>query len=228
MSVHTALTQPRCCGVSASANQRRRTVLAATLTQAHDVAVDDIRQHRPELVAFAALNLIDADVARAPLRPHHVPPTQEGHFGAARGAPAHPMTHRRMTSRHRLTIEANQLLQATRRPSLRIGEFDPLGSNPTVATAYTPLLIHQRHRMGGPRQVVPSPLLQIACAAGPSTTAAAGVALNAAAFNMNPEVTVGRIAVPGHLTTRKPGKPRIQVHSRRDPTRPPLLVAHQQ
>src|ERR671937_2359673 len=29
-------------------------------------------------------------------------------------------------------------------------------------------------------------------------------------------------------TTRKPSNPRIQVHSRSDPTRPPLLVTHQE
>jgi hypothetical protein len=93
-------------------------------------------------VPLPALDLIEADIARTPLGPLLIPPTQEGDFCPMRRAPAHRVAHRRMTGRHRLAIEADQLLEAARDAGLRVGEFDALGPNAAVATAHAPLVVH--------------------------------------------------------------------------------------
>jgi hypothetical protein len=105
-------------------------------------AVDNVRQHRPELLALAAVNLVEPEVARSPLRPLRVPPPQERVFGAARRAPAHAMPHRGVTGRHRLAIEPNQLLQSAGHPGLGIGKLDALGPDAAVPTPHPPLRVH--------------------------------------------------------------------------------------
>lgn len=133
------------------AEQRRGARFAAILAQPDDFAVDDVREDGPEPLPFAALDLIEADVPRARLGPLLIPPAQEGDFGAPGRAPTHATAHRRMAGRHRLTVDADQLLQAARDPCLRIGKLDALGPNATVATPHAPLAVDHPHRMRCPR-----------------------------------------------------------------------------
>ena len=94
-----------------------------------------------------------------------------------------------MTRRHRLTVHANLLAQSPRDPRFRIREVDPLGPNSTPPTDHTTLLIHKRHRMCGPGQIVPGPLLRRSHARRAPTTPTAGIA-PAAPLHMDLQSTV--------------------------------------
>ena len=61
--------------------------LRAILPQAHDLTAHHIRQHGPEALAFPALDLIEADVARPPFPAGAIPLDQEGLFSAPRFCP---------------------------------------------------------------------------------------------------------------------------------------------
>jgi hypothetical protein len=89
------------------------------------------------------------------------------------------MPHGRMTGRHRLTIDPNQLLQPARHPRLGIRKRDPLGANAAAPTAHPPLRVDDRDRMRRPRQILPGAFLLIAHAPGAMPTPAAGVAAQA-------------------------------------------------
>src|SRR4030095_7043003 len=107
------------------------------------LAVHHIGQHRPELLALAALNLVEPDVARPPFDARVIPFSKKRLFRSARFAPAHPVAHRRMTRRHRLAVDADLLPQATSDAGLRLREVDPLRPNPAAPALHATLAIDQ-------------------------------------------------------------------------------------
>src|SRR5258708_1127555 len=101
------------------------------------------------------MDLVGPEIA-GPMRPAAaIPFRQKRAVGATRLAPTHPVAHGRMTGRHRLTVKANLLPQASRHPGLRLGELDPRRPNPPPPTSDPPLPVDQRHRRPGPGQLVP-------------------------------------------------------------------------
>ena len=70
-----------------------------------------------------------SEVAGLPFRAGAIPRRQERPFRPARFAPAHAVSHRRMTRRHRLTVHADLLPQATRdaRTFSSYSALEPLG-----------------------------------------------------------------------------------------------------
>jgi len=67
--------------------QRRGRGLAPVLAQADHLAVHDIGQDRPEALAFAALDLIEADMPRLAFHARAIPFRQEGFLRATRLSP---------------------------------------------------------------------------------------------------------------------------------------------
>jgi len=174
--------------------QRGSRALTSVLAQSHHLAVHNVRQHGPESLAFASLDLVESDVTWLPLRASLIPPGEKRLLRSAGLAPADSMAERRVTRRHRLTVHANLLAQSPRDPRFRIREIDPLGPNSTPPTDHATLLIHQRHRMCGPGQIVPGPLLRRSHARRASTTPTAGIA-PAAPLHMDPQSTM-RLLLP--------------------------------
>jgi len=179
-----------------------------TPAQAHHLAVDDSGEHRPELLPFAMLNLVEADVPRLPRQPCPVPLGETSLFGPARLAPAHAMTHRRVAGRHRLTVHADLLAQAARHPRLGLGKRHPLGPNPEAPADHAARRVDERDGMGRPGQVVRGPIPRRAHPARAMAAPAAGVAPIASALEPNDEpAVVGR--VHRHPETRQaPQNPR--------------------
>jgi hypothetical protein len=145
------------------------------------------------------------------LRPRAIPVSEERRLGASRFAPTHPMAYSRMTGGHRLTVEPDLLTQPARDPRLRIGELDALGPNPAVATPEPPLSIDQRHRMGGPRHIVPGPIPDRSHATHVATAATPRIPAQAPPLNPDRQPTVGRLAVAfrrDHPKSRQSQDPR--------------------
>ena len=69
---------------------------------------DDIG-HRPELLAFSSLNLIQPEMPRLTFHPRAIPLCEEGFLGASRLAPTYAVPDGRVTDRHRLAIDADLL-----------------------------------------------------------------------------------------------------------------------
>jgi hypothetical protein len=111
--------------------------------QAHHFPVHEVREHGVELLLFAAVDFIGAQVPRPAPWPRVIPREQKRPFRPARFRPAHPMPDGRMARRHRLAIETDHLAQAARDPRLRVGEPDPFRTNPAGPTADAALAIHR-------------------------------------------------------------------------------------
>jgi hypothetical protein len=130
-----------------------------------------------------------------------------------------------VTGRHRLTVHADLPSQASSDARFGVGELDALGANPAGPTHEAALRIDERDMMRRPRQVVPRPLSARSHATRASTTATTGVPAHA---RRSIRIVSRLSSASSIVTTRNPDKPRIHVQSRRDPTGPPLLVAHQE
>jgi hypothetical protein len=63
------------------------------LPQAHHLAVHDVGEHGPELVAFATLNLVEPDVTGSALHTCPIPLGEKRLLRAPRLAPAHAVPH---------------------------------------------------------------------------------------------------------------------------------------
>jgi hypothetical protein len=154
--------------------QGPQALFGAILLQPDHLTAHDIGQHRPELLPFAALNLVGAQMPRPVLGPAPVPRLEKRAFRPTRGAPTHGVPDRRMTCRHRLTIEANPLPEPPGQARMRVRKPDALGANAALSAPHSAQPISQPHRMLGPRQVVPGAHLRITHLTGATPTARAG------------------------------------------------------
>jgi len=134
--------------------QRGGRDLRAVVTQSDHLAVNYVREHRPEALSLPALNLVESEVAWLPFRTGAIPLRQERQFRPARFTPAHAVSDGRMTCRHRLTVHADLLPQPTRDARLPVREFDPLCANAAAATDEAALPIDQRDGVGRPWQII--------------------------------------------------------------------------
>jgi hypothetical protein len=190
MSVHTAVTAARLSRRELLHQQRHGACLGAILLQPDHLAVDHIRQYGPELLAFAAaLNLIEAKMARPFLRPCAIPVGEKRLLRSARFAPAHAVPHRGMARRHRLTIHADLLPQPPGDASLRGRELDALGPDPAVPAIHSRLAIHQRHEVRRPGQVIPRAIPCRPYATGAPAAATARIAARPAPLHTNLDAT---------------------------------------
>jgi hypothetical protein len=112
-----------------------------------------------------------------------------------------PATWRNRNSPSRLTVHADLLPESTRDARLRLGKLDAFGADPAGATHDATLRVHHRDGMGGPRQVIPRPILTRSHASGASATAAAHVPPHATALDPNRQATL-------HLVDRHDPKAR--------------------
>jgi hypothetical protein len=206
--------------------QRRGGRLAPVLTQPDHLAMHDVRQDRPEPLAFAALNFIEPDVPRLAFDARAIPLGEECVLGATRLPPAHAVPDGRVTGRHRLTVDADLLSQPSRDARLRIGELDPLGADAAVATDDPALAIEERHVMRRPGQVVPGSIAGRPHASGAPPTAAARVAPDAAPLNPNHQPAVRFFLHHHHAKSRQTENPRTI--ALRSHLSSPLLVANQE
>lgn len=228
MSVQTAVIAARCRALSSSVSSARGAGLAPVLPQANHLAVHDIGQDCPELLALAALNLVEPEMRRPSLRAGAIPVGEKRFLGAPRLAPADTVAHRGMTGRHRLAIDADLLPQAPRdarfgsansRRSVRI----PQRRQSTRRWRYTSVTGRAAHGRSSPvrsradrTRRVRRPQLLHGSRRGPRRSIR---------IYIRP---VAAVSSPSTRSTRNPGSPRIHVQSRRDPTRPPWLVAQQE
>src|SRR5262249_22198753 len=114
-----------------------------------------IREHGPEALALAPLDLVEPEVAGLAFPPRAIPFGEKRFLGAAGFAPAPAVAHGGVAPRHRPTSHSRPAPPPPRHAPLRVGEFDALGPNPAVAADDPALAIHQRHGMGRPRQIIP-------------------------------------------------------------------------
>ena len=114
-------------------------------------------------------------MARLSPRARAIPLGQKRFLRAPRFAPTHAVAHRGMAGRHRLTVHADLLSQASSDARFGVGELDALGANPAGPTHEAALRIDERDMMRRPRQVVPRPLSARSHATRASTTATTGV-----------------------------------------------------
>jgi hypothetical protein len=157
--------------VQARGQQSSQAGLGAIRREAEHLAVNEIREHRVELLRFAAMNLVGAKMAGSSSRPCLVPFSQERLLGAPRFSPTDAVTYGGVRGRHRLAVQRDELPKSPRDARLRIGEVDSLGADATGPTGNPALLIHDRHAMLGPGEVVPGALRPIAYVPRPPPTA---------------------------------------------------------
>ena len=179
--------------------------------------MDDVRQHGPEALPFPPLDLVEPEVPRPAFPARLIPLSEKGFLGAPGFAPADAVAHGRLTGRHRLTVQADQLPEASGDPGLRIRELDALRPNAARPTHNPPLGVGERHPMGRPRQVVPGPISTRPDLAAPSATAAAGVAAHAAPLKANHQAPARVGLHPDHSKPRQPQNPRT-IASRSHPS----------
>jgi hypothetical protein len=87
MSMHTAVDGRSLAGVQTLVQQRAQTLPAPIWLQPDHLASHEIREHRPELLAFPALDFADAEMPGPPLRPRQIPGLEKPPLGAPGGAP---------------------------------------------------------------------------------------------------------------------------------------------
>jgi hypothetical protein len=168
----------------------------------------DIGQDRPEALAFAALDLIEADVPRLAFYAGAILLRQEGFLRATRFSPADAMPHGGVTGGHRLTVHADLLSQASGDARFGVGELDALGADPAGPTREAALRIDERDMMRRPRQVVPRTIAARSHAVRASTTATAGVPTHATTFNPNRQPAALRLVHRHHPKPRQAQNPR--------------------
>src|SRR6516225_1944266 len=166
-------------GVQVGGQQGAQTRFATIPGQADDFAPHQVRQYGKEMLAFAALDLVGPQMSWPTFGAGAVPGLQERAFGTARPAPAHRMADGRMTGGHRLTIEPDALAEPTREPCVGVRKADPFTANAARPAPQAAQAIPYRHRMFGPRQVIPRAQGRIAHPSGPSTATGADVTANA-------------------------------------------------
>jgi hypothetical protein len=120
-------------------------LLRAVLSQVHHLAADDVRQHGPKALALPSLDLIEADVPRPVFWTPAIPVRQKRQLRSTGLVPADTVAHRRVTRRHRLTVQPDLLPQASGDPRFRISELDPLSPNAAPRTDDAPLQIDERY-----------------------------------------------------------------------------------
>ena len=187
--------------------------------------MDEIGEHRVELLRFAPVNFVRSQMPRPPFEATAIPLEQKRVLSATSFAPTDAMPHGCVGGRHRLAVEANHLSQATREAGLRVGKGHALGANATTPTPHAPLPIHERHVMRGPRQVVPCPIPARSHPARASAAPATGVAPHSSALDVNLQATALRRVHRHDPKSRQPQNPRtIAPRSHRSS----LVVAHQE
>lgn len=154
--------------------QPRQARLRSIARQTPDLAPDQVREHCPEAIPFASLDLVGSQMTWPTLWSMGIPCFKKGALGPARLAPAHAVAHRRMAGWHRLTVEPNELTQAPCHPRLRVREADPLCADAACPAVHAPLPVNERHSISRPGQVVPGTVLGISnTPASPAASAAA-------------------------------------------------------
>jgi hypothetical protein len=73
-----------------------------------------------------------------------IPVGEEGFLGTTGFTPAHTVANRRVTGRHRLTVDTDLLSQPSSDVRLRISELDALGVNPAVPADDAPVVTNGR------------------------------------------------------------------------------------
>lgn len=183
MSVHTASTAARWRASRHVVTSVRRLLslrsFAKPITSPRTKSESTVQN----LLALAAMDFIGTQMARPVAGPRAIPVGEKGRLRPSRFTPTHAMPDRRVTRRHRLTIQADLLPQAPRHARLWICEVNPLGADPTVSTPEPPLSIDQRHRMGGPRHIVPGPIPDGSHATHAATAATARIPAQAPPLN---------------------------------------------
>jgi hypothetical protein len=157
--------------IEARGQQPRQARVGAIRREAEHFAVDEIREHRVELLRLAALNLVGTEMPRPWSRSRLVPFAQERFLRAPRFAPTEPVAYGRVRGGHRLAIQSNELSQSPRNTRLGIGEGDAVGADAARRAVDAPLPIDERHAVLGPRQVLPGPVSPITHPPCPSPTA---------------------------------------------------------
>src|SRR5216684_2264051 len=211
-------------GVHPVLEQRAQTVLAPILLQPDHLAAHEVGEDGPEVLPLAALDFIDAQMARPPLRPGAIPRFEKGSLRAPGCAPAHRVPYGRVTRRHRLTVEPNPLAEPARQPRVGISKGHALGPDATGSAPETTQGVPQRHRMLGPRHVVPRAHLPIADAPRSAPAPRTDIRrIPRRSISMTNRPSSARSS----STTRYVVRPRIHVQLRSDPTRSSLSVVTQ-
>src|SRR6516165_3719357 len=195
-------------GVQRIPQQRPQAVLRPVLLQADHLAADQVGQHGPKVLPFAALDFVHAQMARPALRPCPVPGLEKGAFRSPRRAPTHRMANGGVTRRHRLTVQPNPPLKAARQPRMQVGKVHSLGPNATVATPEPPQRIPQRDWMLRPGQVVPGADLLVPHTTRPPVATRTDIVPQAPALDPNDETPIGFSLELDHSVCRQPQNPR--------------------
>jgi hypothetical protein len=130
------------------------------------------------------------------------------------------MPDRRMTRRHRLTIEPDPLPEPPGQARMRVGKPDALGANAAVSAPESAQPIPQSHRMLGPRQVVPGAHLRITHVTGSTATAGARKSMNPPSLQLENQPAVVATFHRRHPVIRQTQNPRTITKR----SHPPSLV----
>jgi hypothetical protein len=190
--------------IEARGQQLGQAALGAFRHEAEHFAVNEIREHRVELLRFAAMNLVGTKMPRSSSPSRLVPFLQERLLGAPRFAPTDAVAHGGVRGRHRLAVQPYELPQPPRDACPGISEGDPLGADTARPAVDPPLLIDEPDAVLGPGQVVPGPLRPVAHPPRPSTTARTLIGADASSFDRDPHADARRLALPGDHLDAKP------------------------